>query len=129
MGRQDQRSVPSLIRASDICLIPHYVTAHTDTTIPNKLFDYMLQGKPVVATNAKPLSAIIESTACGVTYRDDRPDELADRIIHLRNRELRQDMGKSGYTAVLETYNWTTDSSRLLSAVSSFSSPCTEYRR
>lgn len=121
IGWQDQRSVPSLIRASDICLIPHYVTAHTDTTVPNKLFEYMLQRKPVVATNAKPLSAIIESTGCGVTYKDHSPGELADKIIHLRNRELRQNMGNSGYRAVLKTYNWTTDSYRLLSAVNALS--------
>lgn len=119
MGWQDQRSIPGLIRASDVCLIPHYVTAHTDTTVPNKLFDYMLQSKPVVATSAKPLAAIIESTRCGVTYSDHSPDELADRIVQLSNNKLRETLGKAGHQAVLDKYNWRTDSHTLLEAVES----------
>ncbi|MBA7679022.1 hypothetical protein ES703_87303 [subsurface metagenome] len=41
--------VPSYIKASDICLVPHQKNSHTDTTIPHKLFQYILMKKPIVS--------------------------------------------------------------------------------
>ena len=117
MGWQDPKAVPSIIQASDVCLVPHYVTEHTDTTIPNKIFDYMLQKKPVIVTHAKTLSEIVRLSQCGLVYRDTSPDELSDSIIQLRSKELREQMGQAGYHAILKTYNWDTDARQLLAAV------------
>ena len=121
MGWQNHNTIPSLLEAADIGVIPHYVTDHTDTTIPNKIFDYMLQKKPVIATHSKTLSEIINSSGCGLIYKDDSPAELAEAIITLRSRELREKLGVSGFNAVLDRYNWKNDESRLLSAVNLFS--------
>lgn len=117
MGWQDPKSVPSLIQAADICLVPHYVTEHTDTTLPNKIFDYMLQKKPVIVTHAKTLSEVIHFSRCGLIYQDDRPQALADAVIQLRDGELRKKMGEAGHQAVLNRYNWNLDSRRLVDAV------------
>ena len=117
MGWRDPEVVPSIIRASDICIVPHYVTEHTNTTIPNKIFDYMLQKKPVIVTNAKTLSEIVCRSRCGLVYKDTRPDELSEAIIQLRTKELRKQMGEAGYHAVLNMYSWNFDSRRLIDAV------------
>jgi glycosyltransferase involved in cell wall biosynthesis len=118
MGWRDPEAVPSIIRASDIGLIPHYVTEHTDTTVPNKIYDYMLQKKPVIVTHAKTLSEIVRYSRCGLVYRDTCPHELAESIIQLRSKELREQLGNAGYLAVLKTYNWDMDAQQLLDAVS-----------
>jgi|CXWL01.1.fsa_nt_gi glycosyltransferase involved in cell wall biosynthesis len=118
MGWRDPEVVPSIIQASDVCLVPHYVTEHTDTTIPNKIFDYMLQKKPVIVTHAKTLSEIVHHSRCGLVYRDTSPDELAESIVQLHSKELREQMGNAGYHAVLNTYNWDMDARHLLDAVS-----------
>ncbi|WP_238339592.1 glycosyltransferase family 4 protein [Candidatus Manganitrophus noduliformans] len=123
MGWQDPKSVPSLIQAADVCLVPHYVTEHTDTTIPNKIFDYMLQKKPVIVTHAKTLSEIVDFAQCGLVYKDHRVDELSEAIIQLRSRELRRKMGEAGYQAVLSRYNWDHDSRRLIEAVLALTHP------
>src|SRR2546422_366231 len=54
-GFIDHEHVPSIIEGADIGLVPHYVTKHTNSTIPNKFFDYMAQGKPVLVSNCKTL--------------------------------------------------------------------------
>ncbi len=52
-------------------LIPHYINELTDNTIPNKLFEYMAMGLPVLATGARPMQRIIESEGCGWVVEED----------------------------------------------------------
>lgn len=116
-GWVEPQMVPSVIAASDVCIVPHFVTEHTDTTIPNKIFDYMAQGKPVVATNAKSLKDIIESCHCGKVYHHVDHHNLANVIIALKDKDLRKRLGQSGYNALKTKYNWGLDEQTLLSAV------------
>jgi glycosyltransferase involved in cell wall biosynthesis len=116
-GWVDQRYLPAIIAAADVCLIPHYATEHTDTTLPNKIFDYMAQGKPVIVTHAAALREIVEEVGCGVSYRDDQPQQLAERISILVDPAQRQRMGDAGRAAVQEKFNWTKDLKTLLQAI------------
>jgi glycosyltransferase involved in cell wall biosynthesis len=106
-GFQPQEKIPSYIIASSIGLIPHLKTAHTDNTIPHKLFHYMLMNKPVVAANCNPIERILSESNAGLIYRSNNEKDLADKIIQLyKNNSLRIEMGENGRKAVLEKYNW-----------------------
>lgn len=119
-GWVDQKYIPTIIANADICLIPHYVTEHTDTTIPNKIYDYMAQKKPVIATNARSLKNIIETCKCGKTYTDKNPEELGKVIIDLKDNSVRKILGEAGYQWVHEKFNWTHDEKVLINAVLHF---------
>ena len=47
------------IRTANVGIIPHYRSPHVDTTIPNKLFDYMACRLPVIASDAPPMQRIV----------------------------------------------------------------------
>ncbi len=79
-GWLDQEFVPGVIAAADICLVPHLVTEHIDTTVPNKIYDYMAQSKPVLVTHSRSLREIVESNECGLSYEDKEPASLARAI-------------------------------------------------
>jgi glycosyltransferase involved in cell wall biosynthesis len=114
-GWQPPSKLPSYIKASDICLIPHLKTVHTDNTIPHKLFHYMLLERPIVATNCNPIERIINESKCGLIYESNDSNELAECIIKLyKDSELREQMGKNGKKAVLEKYNWENTSKNLV---------------
>lgn len=114
-GFQDFSKLPSYIKTSDICLIPHLKTIHTDNTIPHKLFHYMLLEKPVVATNCNPIRRIIEEVQCGLIYESVNASQLAEHIIKLyKSKKLAQQMGKAAKKAVLEKYNWNNASKSIL---------------
>ena len=119
-GWVDHTFIPSIIAASDICIIPHNVTEHTNTTIPNKIFDYMLLKKPVVVTNARPLKEIVLSHQCGRVYKDKDVNQLARILIELQNKDERIKMGESGFKAVKQKYNWSNDERILIDAVNYF---------
>jgi glycosyltransferase involved in cell wall biosynthesis len=114
-GYQHPDTIPSYIKGSSICLIPHLKTEHTDNTIPHKLFHYMLLGKPVIASNCAPLERIIKSENCGLIYLENNPEDLADKIIKAyNNREMLQDFGRNGRDAVHKKYNWHNAEAELL---------------
>jgi len=116
-GWVDNRDVPAMIKAADVCIVPHYVTEHTDTTIPNKIFDYMLQRKPVVVTNSRSLSDIVSSSDCGKIYVHDNPIDLARKIVELKDPLARKTYGDHGYEAVMTRYNWSFDEKNLFAAL------------
>src|SRR5438445_13446911 len=99
-----------MVARCDIGVIPQYVTAHTDSTISNKLFDYMLVGLPVVASDARPTARIVRSEECGEIFLDRDVTDMARCIRALQDPETRRDTGLRGQTAIHQRYNWSCDS-------------------
>ncbi len=116
-GYIDQKHIPSIINSCDVCIIPHYVSEHTDTTIPNKIYDYMAQGKAIVSTQAKTLRRIVEETNCGYTYKDKDEIELAECLLKLSDSGKRIELGGNGQQSVLRRFNWDWDKQILLGAM------------
>jgi glycosyltransferase involved in cell wall biosynthesis len=114
-GRTDYSRALSEVSQSDIGIIPHRVTAHTSSTIPNKLFEYMLLGKPVIATEIGPVSRIIREVDCGFTYSDETG--FVSVLVALKDPAIRTKLGENGRKAVLEKYNWEQESRSLIDAV------------
>ncbi len=114
-GWQPPSKLPIYIKASDICLIPHLKTVHTDNTIPHKLFHYMLLEKPIVATNCNPIERIINETECGLIYESNDSNGLVECITKLyKDSKLRKEFGLNGKKAVIEKYNWEDTSKNLI---------------
>ncbi len=121
-GWVNHESIGKILMMSDIGIIPHPKTRHTNTTVPNKLFDYMAYKKPVLASDTEPVRRIVQSENCGLIYRHDSPQDFRDKLLQLIGREVREVMGTNGRKAVEKQYNWEADSKELLAAVQEFSS-------
>lgn len=108
-GWLEHRFVPEAIRRADIGLIPHLRTEHTDTTIPNKLFDYMACARPALVSDARPLARVVAAEQCGVVFRDRNVQDLAAKMRLCWDRHKRAAWGASGRRAVLDRYHWGRD--------------------
>ena len=107
--------VPSYIYISRICVIPHVKSGHTDTTVPHKLFQYMLFEKPVIATDCLPLKRIIQECACGIIVKSGDHASFAEAILSLYSSpRLLEKMGHNGKIAVMSKYNWEKNEQTLL---------------
>ena len=114
-GWVDFDTVPGFIELSDICTVPHVKNDFTDATIPHKLFQYMLMGKPVVVSDAKPLQRIVEETGCGRVFKSRDEQDLAEALYSLyQDPEQRRMMGVQGRIAALQKYNWKKEEENLL---------------
>jgi teichuronic acid biosynthesis glycosyltransferase TuaH len=54
LGAKPHEALPHYVLACDVCLIPFRSTALTRGVNPNKLWEYLALGKPVVATDFSP---------------------------------------------------------------------------
>ena len=90
-------------------------TGHTNTTVPNKLFDYMACGLPVVASDAIPLKRIITEENCAVAFRSGDSKDLTRAIWEVYCSKV--DYGENGKKAAMTKYNWQIEETRLLNVV------------
>jgi len=116
-GRLPFREVQATFRETDIGLIPHYSTEAWNTTMPNKLFDYMLWRIPVVVSDVKPVAAIVRSEKCGEVFKERDPDDLARCILALTDPKVRKEKGENGRAAIYRRYNWKVDVNGLIKAI------------
>lgn len=84
---------------------PHYY--NISIGLPNKLFDYMLMGLPVVASDLPEIRRVVEDADCGILVNPTDIDAIAKALDYLLSNpgEARR-MGENGRRAVIEKYNW-----------------------
>jgi len=103
---RDISEFPSFAEYSHICISPILKNNQHESGVANKIFQYMLFGKPVVASDCTPQKEIIDRTGCGLIFKNGDPVDLASKLsILIQDREKRLKMGELGKKAVLEEYN------------------------
>ena len=113
-GWVDFGRIPGYLAASNVCILPLIRSVQTDAALSHKLFQYMLMGKPVVASACVEMSRVIQEADCGLLFPPGDSAALGDALIRLRDPELRSRLGERGREAVLDRYNWSRSASRLL---------------
>lgn len=113
-GWQPYEKMTEMMMDADYTLIPHLRSDHTDSTIPHKLFQYMYAGKPIIASNCKPIERIVNETKSGYIYMADQPGEMAKVLQQLKDDDPDSYVEK-GRKWVKEKYNWSVDNKVLLS--------------
>lgn len=84
-------------------------------SLPNKLFDYLSAGIPVITGSLPEIIKIVESYACGITLPAITTEEISKAIIKFRDdRELQVKLKRNSKIAS-ETLNWTNESEKVIS--------------
>ena len=120
-GWVNRATYPSLIAASNVCLIPHETNDHINFTYPKKLFEFMYLGKPLLVSDAPPLKRIVCAEArAGLTFKSGDVDDFSSKVFELyEHPEERALMGNRGRNLVEEKYNWDVSARDLLRAYNS----------
>ena len=96
-------------------VITYLPYSNNTSCLPNKLFDYMLVGLPVIASNFPLYREVVEGSQCGLIVDPSKPQEIARAMEYLiEHPEQAEEMGENGRRAVLEKYNWEKESEKLL---------------
>ncbi|KXO11766.1 MULTISPECIES: glycosyltransferase family 4 protein [Marinobacter] len=118
-GWLEHEQVDQLMAQANVGALTYRVCPHWNHTIPNKIFDYMLAGLPVLATEVKPIERIINETKSGLVCRDNDVRDIAEKLQILRSPETRATLGANGVSAVQSKYNWANDERRLHAVIDS----------
>lgn len=84
VGPVDKRDVPATLRCFDVCYVGYHASPLYRFGIsPNKVFDYMAAGRPIVLAAAAANDPVGDA-ACGLTVEPDNPAALAEAIRSLQ---------------------------------------------
>ncbi|UKJ07227.1 glycosyltransferase [Solitalea lacus] len=113
----DRKSVIRVLGESKIGLVTLQPTENYKDSLPVKLFEYMLAGIAVVASDFPLWKSIVEGHQCGICVDPTNPVQIAEAINYLmKNDQLAKEMGERGCRAVSMNYNWLNEERKIIDA-------------
>jgi glycosyltransferase involved in cell wall biosynthesis len=103
-----KKQIPNMLSFFDICVITMKRQPLFRFGIsPNKIFDYMYAGKPIVQA-IEAGNDLISDARCGLTVQGENPKVLADAILklYMMPKEEREILGKNGKDYVIKNHTY-----------------------
>ena len=114
VGKLDRTEVKTLLEESKVGLVTLHPTINYVDALPVKMFEYMLAGIPVIASNFKILEEIVNKVNCGLCVDPLDPQSIGKAITYLfENEHIAQEMGQNGKKAILAQFNWAQEEKKL----------------
>ena len=114
LGHVNRAEVKEILSRSMAGLVLFHPNPNHINAQPNKMFEYMSAGIPVIASHFPLWKQIVEGNNCGICVDPLNINEIANAIIWIiENPEQAELMGENGRRAV-EKYNWEQESNKLI---------------
>ncbi|WP_185974746.1 glycosyltransferase [Deinococcus detaillensis] len=114
-GFLNRDEVAEIMGTARIGLLLFHPTPNHLEALPNKLFEYMSVGIPIIASNFPLWTKIINETRCGLVVNPKIPQETAEAIEYLINNQKEAEaMGYRGQEAVENIYSWEPQAQKLI---------------
>ena len=114
VGKLDREGVKELLEESKIGLVTLHPTINYIDALPVKMFEYMLAGIPVIASDFPILKEIVDKERCGLCVNPLDSKAIGEAIDYLfTNDKEAKEMGARGEKAVLRVYNWKNEERKL----------------
>lgn len=115
LGFCDRKKIQEILGSAKVGLVLfHPVPNHLDAQ-PNKLFEYMASGLPVIASDFPLWIEIINSTGCGKCVDPLDHKQIADCMNwFFNNKHKMLEMSTAGRISVKIHYNWKNEEEKIL---------------
>ncbi|NES18712.1 MAG: glycosyltransferase family 4 protein [Symploca sp. SIO3E6] len=115
LGQLNRIEVAQTLAKSMAGLVLFYPKANHINAQPNKMFEYMSAGIPVIASNFPLWQEIVEGNDCGICVDPLNPTMIAEAIQWIiEHPSEAKRMGENGRKAVEKKYNWDEESEILI---------------
>jgi glycosyltransferase involved in cell wall biosynthesis len=119
IGEYRHAELTRLYSEVDVGVLAYPVDASWGHTIPNKLFDYMACGKPVIVSPNRPFRRVVEEAEAGLVLPGNSPQEIASGILRMRRLDP-EPMRKRGLEAARNRFHWARDAEALCAFLNQF---------
>jgi glycosyltransferase involved in cell wall biosynthesis len=107
--------MPGALAAADACVAILKPIDEYKSTYPNKVFDYMAAGRPVVLAIDGVIREVVEAAGCGIFAEPGNPSALADAIRMLvADKAKARGMGLKGRAYLEEHFSRASIGEKLL---------------
>ena len=97
LGTIPKRDIPKYISIADVCVATLKNIPLFKTTYPNKVFDYMAAGKPVILAIDGVIRKVVEDANAGMWVEPGNAKQMRDAVLrYYHNRTLLDIHGKNG---------------------------------
>ncbi|MEJ2605317.1 MAG: glycosyltransferase family 4 protein [Anaerolineales bacterium] len=101
-----KNNIAEALAAADACIAILKPIDAYKTTYPNKVFDYMAAGRPILLAIDGVIRSVVEKAGAGIFVRPGYPQALAGAVkIIESDPELRARMGKAGRKCAQERFD------------------------
>jgi glycosyltransferase involved in cell wall biosynthesis len=115
LGQVERPEVAFMLKKSFAGLLLYHPEANHINAQPNKMFEYMSAGIPIIASNFPLWKEIIEEIGCGICVDPFDIEAIVKAIRFLDcNRNRAKSMGERGLLAVSKTFNWEKEQKALI---------------
>lgn len=95
LGKFPMKDTSEIVNFCDVSIVSFKDLPILYTNSPNKLFDSLSAGKPIIVNSAGWTKDLVEDYSCGYYVNPNIPSEMVDRIKFLQaNSEIVVEMGK-----------------------------------
>lgn len=106
-GWKDESSLPDYVHIADIGICPILRNQHHDTTYANKLFQYALHGKAILASDCPSQAELIKNNKWGLIHKANSAEDFAEKLLLLyTNKEETSQFGNNGRESISTKYNF-----------------------
>jgi glycosyltransferase involved in cell wall biosynthesis len=103
-------TLQAYIARSAVGLVLYHDRQNNRLGLPNRLFEFMAHGVPIIASNYPLLAEVVTEARCGILLENGRPATIASAIeAVLRDPAGARQMGERGRAALLERHHWGID--------------------
>ncbi len=114
-GKVSRSGVNEILNESKAGLVTFLPEPNHINAQPNKMFEYMAAGIPVIASDFPLWQKIISENKCGICVDPKDIKTIADAVNYLTTHDDEaQQMGVNGRKAVEEKYNWKAEEKKLI---------------
>jgi glycosyltransferase involved in cell wall biosynthesis len=114
--------MPAALAGADACLAILKPIEEYKTTYPNKVFDYMAAGRPVVLAIDGVIRAVVEQAGCGVFAKPGDPAALTEAVKTLAADPAKsRSMGLAGRKYLEENFSRTVIAEKIMDILNSLS--------
>src|SRR5690554_1077687 len=105
-NRTPMELTSAIVNCCDISLVSFKDLPILYTNSPNKLFDSLSAGKPIIVNSAGWTKDMVEEYNCGYYVNPNQPKELVDKVLYLKNNsDIVKQMGRNSRNLAETVYD------------------------
>lgn len=115
LGFLNRQKVNKLLARSKAGIVTYLPAPNHFDAQPNKMFEYMSAGLPIISSNFRLWREIIEDNQCGLCVNPRDPKGIGEAMQYLIDHPLKaQEKGQNGRLAIEKKYNWSIEEKKLI---------------